>query len=141
MVAEWNREILSEKPNFIFPHAFEKAKRFLEYQIIGIEEDNYSQKIFLQICDKPWYKYYSNLNLNIDEVVEKCRKDFDKYFDYRYIGIALACYDEDNETLPYPIKITYNPNAVYEDCIPSKSDPNQGWEYEDEDEEEDDEWY
>ena len=140
LVADWNRNVLSEKPNFIFPYAFEKAKRLLEYQIIGIE-DNYSQKIFLQICDKSWYKYYSNLNLNIDEVVEKCRKDFDEYFDYRYIGIALACYDKDNEALPYLIKITYNPNAVYEDCMPSKSDPNQGWEYEDEDEDEEDEWF
>lgn len=45
----------------------------------------------------------------------------------RTIGIALACYDEDNMRLRYPIKITHDPNARYEECAPSKSDPNQGW--------------
>ena len=59
--------------------------------------------------------------------------------DWRWIGIELACYDEDNAALPYPIKITYDVNAVYEYCAPSLSDPNQGWEYE-ENEDEDD-WY
>jgi len=55
----------------------------------------------------------------------------------RYIGIILACYDEDNMRLKFPIKITHDPNAVYEKCMPSKSDPNQGWPEEDDD----DEWY
>ena len=45
----------------------------------------------------------------------------------RTLGIALACYDEDNERLFYPIKITYNPKAEYENCKPSKRDPDQGW--------------
>lgn len=54
----------------------------------------------------------------------------------RHVGIIMACYDEDNARLWYPIKITHDPNAVYEDCEPSPSDPHQGWSYEDEDEEE-----
>lgn len=45
----------------------------------------------------------------------------------RRIGINIACYDEDNARLRYPIKITHDPDAVYEWCAPSKSDPNQGW--------------
>ena len=45
----------------------------------------------------------------------------------RWLGIILACYDGDNFRLKYPIKITYDAGAVYEDCGPSKSDPNQGW--------------
>lgn len=45
----------------------------------------------------------------------------------RNIGISIACYDEDNARLKYPIKITHNVNAVYEKCKPSLSDPNQGW--------------
>ena len=54
----------------------------------------------------------------------------------RYIGIKIACYDEQNASLRYPIKITHDPNAVYEDCEPSPGDPNQGWLLiEDEDEE------
>lgn len=53
----------------------------------------------------------------------------------RLLGIALACYDEDNERLPYPIKITHNPNAKYENCKPSMSDPDQGWKMRDDEEE------
>lgn len=46
----------------------------------------------------------------------------------RWLGIVMACYDEDNVRLRYPIKITYDPYAVYERCAPSMSDPDQGWE-------------
>jgi hypothetical protein len=45
----------------------------------------------------------------------------------RYLGIEMACYDEDNASLEYPLKVTYHEDAVYEDCKPSLSDPNQGW--------------
>ena len=55
----------------------------------------------------------------------------------RTLGIAIACYDEDNFKLKYPIKITHDPSAVYENCGTSLSDPNQGWEEYDEG----DEWY
>ena len=44
----------------------------------------------------------------------------------RSIGIELACYDEDNARLPYPIKIASNENAVYEKEGPSLEDPLQG---------------
>lgn len=67
-----------------------------------------------------WYKYYADLSLSREEVSEygEC--------EYRWIGIVLACYDKDNAALPYPIKISHR-NAVYEECEPSLSDPNQGW--------------
>ena len=45
----------------------------------------------------------------------------------RSIGIDIACYDDQNEALEYSIKITYDQEAVYEDCNPSRSDPDQGW--------------
>ena len=54
----------------------------------------------------------------------------------RNVGIILACYDEDNARLEYPIKITHDHNAVYEQCDPSPSDPNQGWKCDD-----DDQWW
>lgn len=44
----------------------------------------------------------------------------------REIGILLACNNKDNKRLTYPIKITHDAGAVYEDCKPSKNDPNQG---------------
>lgn len=48
----------------------------------------------------------------------------------REIGIDIACYDEDNEALKYPIKITHDAGAIYEECAFSPADPNQGWEVE-----------
>ena len=54
----------------------------------------------------------------------------------RWLGIVMACYDEDNFALEYPIKITTK-EMEYENAKPSESDPNQGWESYDDDEEED----
>lgn len=45
----------------------------------------------------------------------------------RIIGIEIACYDEDNAKLKYPIKITHDSTAIYEDCEYSPADPAQGW--------------
>ena len=56
----------------------------------------------------------------------------------RWLGIVMACYDEDNAALEYPIKITTR-EMEYEDVEPSLSDPNQGWESDDD--EEDEEWW
>lgn len=44
----------------------------------------------------------------------------------RWLGIVMACYDEDNAALEYPIKITTR-EMEYEEVAPSLSDPNQGW--------------
>ncbi len=55
----------------------------------------------------------------------------------RWLGIVMACYDEDNAALKYPIKITTR-EIEYEEVVPSLSDPNQGWESDDD---EDEEWW
>ena len=54
----------------------------------------------------------------------------------RWLGIVMACYDEDNFALEYPIKITTK-EMEYENARPSESDPNQGWESDDDEE---DDW-
>ncbi len=56
-----------------------------------------------------------------EKMIQKYGRDY-----LREIGIDIACYDEDNAKLKYPIKITYDSNAVYEDCTYSLSDPDQG---------------
>lgn len=109
LVADWNREYLSTHPE-------------------------YSEDIQIKISDKEWYKSYIDLSKSREDVVQSIKSAI--YPEWRWIGIEIACYDEDNAALPFPIKITHNKNAIYEDCKPSKSDPNQGWRYD-----EDDEWY
>ena len=98
-----------------------------------------------------WNKKYLDILFKYEDSwkcdwLTTCKEDFHRYengepivHELRDMGIALACYDEDNERLRYPIKITHDSNAVYERCAPSLSDPNQGWEYSDDDD--DDEWY
>lgn len=117
LVADWNRKDLSENSDFIFPYSNE------------------------QIKNKDWYEFYADPNLTREEVVEKTKEKSNRFFEWRYIGIALSCYDEDNEALPYPIKITYDETAKYEWNTPSKSDPNQGWEVKDEDEWEEEQYW
>lgn len=57
----------------------------------------------------------------------------------RWLGIVMACYDEDNFALEYPIKITTR-EMEYENVKPSESDPNQGWECSDDDDWDEDDW-
>lgn len=63
-----------------------------------------------------------NAGTDDDTMRERYGRDYK-----RTIGIILACNDEDNASLRYPIKITYDKYAVYEWCAPSRTDPNQGW--------------
>ena len=58
----------------------------------------------------------------------------------RYLGIDIACYNKDNERLPFPIKITNAP-CEYNSVGASKEDPNQGWGDPEDDEEDEGSWY
>lgn len=64
-------------------------------------------------------------------VPEQCKKD-GKLLDnddLRMIGIEIACYDEKNAKLKYPIKIVEDKNLKYEEVAPSKNAPDQGFFY------------
>ena len=58
----------------------------------------------------------------------------------RYLGIDIACYDEDNASLPFPIKIASRP-FEYNSMPCSESDPNQGWGGPKDNEEDEGSWY
>lgn len=77
-------------------------------------------------------KYLGEYRKNTEFIcdwLQKCKsvKEAFQKMEKRDIGISIACYDEDNQRIHYPIKITHDPNAVYEECEPSLMDPNQGW--------------
>lgn len=72
--------------------------------------------------------------LNEDDIINLQNYYEGKEFtcELRWIGIVMACYDEDNFALEYPIKIT-SEEMEYNCVTPSKTDPNQGWEDDEED--------
>lgn len=45
----------------------------------------------------------------------------------REVGILIACYDTDNASLPFPIKIALSEDFSYFELPASKSDPGQGF--------------
>ena len=103
LVADWNRKYLAENPSHYLP---------------GQEE---------KVSAASWYKYYADLSLSKKEIEELMSKEEGYKWEYRYIGIHIACYNEDNASLEYPIKICkYAKNAVYDDLPASDRDPMQG---------------
>lgn len=69
---------------------------------------------------------------------EKCTGDEDED---RHLGIEIACHDEDNAALKYPIKLVEDKTLCYNDVDPSINCPDQGFFYDDEDYEDgEDDW-
>lgn len=95
LVAKWNREYLANHPEYVIPHSKQKISQFI------------------------WYQFYANLSLTEVEVVKKVRENTYPYFLWHKIGIEIASCDEDNKSLPYPIKISEN-EEVYENAKPSQ---------------------
>lgn len=134
-VANWNREILSKQPDRKIPQ---------HGRVFNEQTQSYEDEAPRALSSYAWWKYYSDLELMPSEISARMRADGYKFFDYRYIGIALSCYDDQNAALPYPIKIASTGfGMLYEQLPPSKLDPDQGFgrseydgaEYEEEDDE------
>lgn len=109
LIVDWNRphlkEILSERE--IRPS---KAKRdsFITDELIALVMES----------DKKAQEY-------VDHHINKnCCLRWDWK---RNLGIYLACYDEDNEAIPFSIKIAKTTNCRYEELPASKGDPEQGF--------------
>ena len=111
LVADWNREYI-EKP--------EKPNRSLWKE--GPEGDSWYRMAELR-WERDCRAIHDFKGGASDRAMRELYGDDWK----RSLGIVIACNDEDNASLRYPIKITHDENAVYEWCAPSKSDPNQGW--------------
>ena len=124
LVAEWNREKLTHR---MLTECMTTSwtPEDIKYYISGLKRQMREAQKLLD---------YKEGVLTEDEMTEKYGEDWK-----RILGIDIACYDKQNKSLPYPIKITHDGSAIYENCQPSLSDPHQGWEMEDY-ESEDDEW-
>lgn len=115
LVAEWNRRHLTHR--MLKDCSIEDWNpRDLKYYIYGLRDQLHKAEMLMDYRD----------GMSDSKMIEKHGKDFK-----REIGIYIACYNDQNFMLPYPIKITHDANAIYENCIPSKSDPNQGWKVDD----------
>lgn len=114
LVADWNRKYLSEHP---------------EFEILQHNRNN--DPSTKRADEFVWYPYYADLSLNRDEVVAKILEDpkapyGNRIYEYRFIGIDIACYDNQNAALPYPIKIVSKRGFKYDEVSASESDPEQG---------------
>ena len=124
LVADWNREYLSQHPEFLVPQH-------------GGKWDNETNSWITdpptkRIDEYSWYKYYADLSLSKKEVKQKISEDEEVkekmiFPEWRCIGIDIACYDDQNAELPYPIKIVRDGRVKYNEVPASENDPNQGF--------------
>ena len=136
IVALWNKNYLSEELLRPAP----KLENFGSYYDFEIEEFRKQGKSEIEIKEMclaeqtKWFTLAMQRRQRIIDSMNDYQNDVpaeimeEKYGDdwLREIGIAIACYDEQNATLPYPIKIVSDPCITYEEAMPSMSDPNQG---------------
>lgn len=106
LVAKWNRKFLASNPDYIVPHSKMKISEF------------------------NWYSDYANLNIKWEDLKEKLSNI---KIEIRLIGIDIACYDEDNIKLPFPIKLVEK-ECNYDNAKASINDDCQGFFYDDCDE-------
>lgn len=120
LVVRWNRAFIAENPDFLLPH----IHRFY----------NGSVKQY-RLKDFRWYPVIADLSIPFEQLRDALdkhlRETVSLYRPYsaelRGVGIDIACYNEDNAALPYPIKITRKMRGVhYKDLPASKRDPEQG---------------
>lgn len=137
LVALWNRENLPSETRALrlpkveeYGGLFDSEKEELRKKGVTEEEikkaDAEKQQ---EYCDKAILRYKKALLRNKDfanNVPDNVMKEKYGRNYLREIGIDIACYDEDNTALTYPIKITTK-EMEYEEVAPSLSDPNQGW--------------
>lgn len=112
LVADWNKNYITIE-NLIKPDRKRYGNR---------PEDEEFFKAALEEYEKRCKALEDFKVLSDKEMEKKYGKEFK-----RKIGISIACYNEQNAALKYPIKIARLRNSVYEECSPSDSDHNQGW--------------
>ncbi len=136
LVAEMNRKYLSKDMLNTLP-AKEEYCGLWGYEKEALRKKGFSEEEIIKADIEAQEKHYQNacdnwenaLNMLMDYRAKKPKRYMVKTYGEEYlrdIGIAIASYDEQIEKLPYPMKLTYDSAAVYEDCGASLTDPGQG---------------
>lgn len=122
LVANWNREYLSQHPDFVIPNG--------SMEVYDSILQKYVSPNGIAVSKYPWYQFYANLSLTPEEVVQKWAIQCGAAagIEYRMIGIDIACYSAQNAALPFPIKICKRKSGNKYDKLPaSMTDPNDGF--------------
>jgi len=121
LLADWNRKYLAEHPEFMIPqHGYHWSEE------CGV----YVHAAPQRVDEFQWYPMYADLSKSREEIEQAMQKMTTTGWEYRYIGIEIGCYDDQNRVLPYPIKLVEYP-VPYAAAAASNSDPEQGWGTED----------
>ena len=144
LIAEWNKDYLSADMLEEVPQ-LEEYGGLWSFEKEKMRADGLSEEEIARRDNEARIEHYEEGIKIYNQTVEmlndykKSKSDRVMYRKYiedwkRSIGIDIACGDERNERLPFPIKITTK-ELEYDDVAPSKSDPNQGWLTNDDEEE------
>lgn len=135
LVALWNRRCLPSLADILKKPELSKFGGLFPFEKQDLLKAGHTEEEIEKIDRERRLEYYNNALKEYEgtfktlEIFSTSEKEYDPILDcefLRLIGIKIACYDEDNKKLKYPIKITSKPMA-YVDVKYSKGDPNQGW--------------
>lgn len=140
LVALWNQDhidLATFKPYSMREPKLENYGGLWDCDKARLKRQGYSdaeiQKKDMQIQRQYYEAACKRLQEEKQAIADFCNHVSDAIMKERYgkeylrnIGILFACYDEDNLSLDYPIKITSGP-MDYASAKPSLSDPHQGW--------------
>ena len=137
LVAIWNRQWLPKETRALKEPVLEdfcglwnfEKKKLIESGLSDAEVETLDQAERCKNYNRDLSRYKKDLQM-LEDFESGC-SDEDmkaKYGDeyLREIGINIACYDEDNKNLKYPIKIV-DELCGYDDVCASLGDPRQGW--------------